>query len=98
MKAQNSETNKIRIEKINDFEPVEGRGIFNKIEIEFRYPKRDNYMSFPDMIQDVRTNSLVKLLKSFKTRRFRAWTVSELKTRGLSDEKFREIIYDHSQI
>ena len=65
----------------------------NGTQLEYKNSKRDNYMSLTDLVQDLTTNSLIKILPTIEKLKKQLIVMSEIEKRNeLSDEDYFELL------
>jgi len=65
----------------------------NGTQLEYRNSKRDNYMSLTDLVQDLTTDSLIKILPTIEKLKKQLIVMSEIEKRNeLSDEDYFELL------
>ena len=66
---------------------------YNEITLQYRNSKRNNYMSLSDLVQDLKIESLIKILPSVKELKNQMIVMGEIDLRDeLSDDDFFELM------
>ena len=66
---------------------------YNGITLEYRYSKRNNYMSLSDLVQDITTETLIKVLFTLKKLKNQMVIMKEVEKRNeLNQDYFYELL------
>ena len=66
---------------------------YNGINLQYRNSKRNDYMSFFDLIQDLTTKTLIKILPTLKKLRHQMIVMGEIERRDeLNNDYFFELL------